>query len=141
MSTVNVVELNVRIRNPSVCEEYFRRAQESVDDNTGFNLILPDDILLCPGEIRDIDLGVCCTPSFEGPYHLLPRPLMERSPLRLLGPDNQVTDTVVLDSTYRDTLTVKVKNTDTRIFEIWRGERYFQICHPSKCALHTCIHS
>ncbi len=107
-------------------DEYKKRAAASEHStDSGFDLIMTEDIVLHAGEIRLLDLGVRCEPQFEGGYYVYPRSSIGKTHLRMAN------SVGIIDNGYRGTIKVWVHNTDNKPFEIWRGERTFQLCHPS----------
>lgn len=102
--------------------------QEAINKKTtdsGFDLFMPDSIILSPGQNALIDLKVKLEPLFRGGYYLYPRSSLGKTPLRL---SNSVG---IIDNEYRGNLKVWVHNTSNDLFKLKKGERYFQLCHPS----------
>jgi dUTP pyrophosphatase len=118
--------IKLQVEDAELRDEYTRRAAAyATSTDSGFDLIMTEDTTLYAGEIRLIDLGVRCEPGFEGGYYLYPRSSIGKTNLRLAN------SVGIIDNGYRGTLKVWVHNTDNKPYEIWRGERSFQLCHPS----------
>lgn len=102
--------------------------------DSGFDLFMPKDVTVKPKESKMIDLEIRCEPKFPGGYYLYPRSSFGKTSLRL---KNSVG---IIDNLYRGNLKVLIENTsDTEDIEIKKGERYFQLCHPSLTAMQVKI--
>jgi dUTP pyrophosphatase len=98
--------------------------------DSGFDLFIPKDVIINPKETKLINLQIKCQPKFPGGYYLYPRSSFGKTSLRL---KNSVG---VIDHGYRNFLGALVENTsDTEVVELKKGERYFQLCHPSLIAM------
>lgn len=117
---------------------YGERANYGSDNNTngvvlargyvgdsGFDLYVPADITVAPGETATIDHRIVCEPQFTGGYYLYPRSSISKTPLRLAN------SVGIIDNGYRGSIMAKVDNRGTEPYTIKRGERLFQLCHPS----------
>jgi dUTP pyrophosphatase len=102
--------------------------------DSGFDLFLPKDFKLGPGESRMIDFEIRIEPRFAGGYYLYPRSSISKLPLRL---KNSVG---IIDNQYRGNLKAAIENTSTtETVELKKGERYFQLCHPTLIAMKATI--
>ena len=102
--------------------------------DSGFDLFLFKDSTIGPGESRMIDFQVRIEPNFAGGYYLYPRSSISKLPLRL---KNSVG---IIDNQYRGNLKAAIENTSTtETVELKKGERYFQLCHPTLIAMRANI--
>jgi dUTP pyrophosphatase len=93
--------------------------------DSGFDLLIPEDMIVPARSTMMIDLRVRFEPLFKSGYFLFPRSSIAKTPLRL---SNSVG---IIDCDYRGPLKCAVDNTSDQDFNLSRGERYFQVCHPS----------
>jgi dUTP pyrophosphatase len=93
--------------------------------DSGFDLYVPADITVQPGCTATIDHRIICSPQFPGGYYLYPRSSISKTPLRLAN------SVGIIDNGYRGSIMAKVDNRGTEPYTVRRGERLFQICHPS----------
>jgi dUTP pyrophosphatase len=133
-------ELHLEIEN----EELRKLYQKQIDmlnktysfttSDSGFDLFIPCDYSIKPKETMKIDLQIKCQPKFAGGYYLYPRSSFSKTSLRL---KNSVG---IIDNSYRGQISAMVENTsDTETMEMKKGERYFQLCHPSLIAMRGII--
>lgn len=98
--------------------------------DSGFDLFIHEDILINPKESKMIDLKIKCQPKFPGGYYLYPRSSFGKTNLRLKN------GVGIIDNSYRNSIKALVENmSDTDKVELKKGERYFQLCHPSLIAM------
>jgi dUTP pyrophosphatase len=94
--------------------------------DSGFDLFLPEDVTVNPNETKMINLKVKCQPKFPGGFYLYPRSSFGKTCLRL---KNSVG---IIDHQYRGIVSALIENTSDKYpVEMKKGERYFQLCHPS----------
>ncbi len=115
--------LEVQLTDPSLKALYGEKANYGTD--SGFDLYVPADITVQPGETATIDHAILCEPKFLGGYYLYPRSSISKTPLRLAN------SVGIIDNGYRGSIMAKVDNRGTEPFTVRRGERLFQLCHPS----------
>jgi dUTP pyrophosphatase len=114
--------------------EILNKTYSYMNSDSGFDLYLPKDIVVKPRESLKIDLKVQCEPRFPGGYYLYPRSSMAKTPLRL---KNSVG---IVDSMFRGNLIAYIENmSDTETFEAKKGERLFQLCHPTLIAMNVSV--
>ncbi len=101
--------------------------------DSGFDLICPYDVVIQPGEKILYDLKVAFEPEFIGGYYLFPRSSFGKTSLRLCN------SVGIIDSCYRGTVRALVENIGKYEISFKKGERYFQICHPSLIAMNVKI--
>jgi dUTP pyrophosphatase len=102
--------------------------------DSGFDLFMPKDVIVNPKETKMLDLDIRCEAKFPGGYYLYPRSSFGKTSLRL---KNSVG---IIDNQYRGNLKVLIENTsDSETVEIKKGERYFQLCHPSLITMQVSI--
>ena len=110
-------------------QEFYSTVKNHTTDS-GYDLFFPEDITI-PAKTLGfaIDLKVRCEPVFTGGYYLYPRSSISKTPLRLAN------SVGIIDNGYRGTLQVRVDNHSNEDYVVKRGERLFQICHPSLAPL------
>lgn len=101
--------------------------------DSGFDLICPYDVVIQPGEKILYDLKVAFEPEFIGGYYLFPRSSFGKTSLRLCN------SVGIIDNCYRGTVKALVENIGKYEISFKKGERYFQICHPSLIAMNVKI--
>ncbi len=99
--------------------------KENYGSDSGFDLYVPADITVAPGETATIDHKLVCEPQFTGGYYLYPRSSISKTPLRLAN------SVGIIDNGYRGSIMAKVDNRGSEPYTVRRGERLFQLCHPS----------
>jgi dUTP pyrophosphatase len=118
--------LNLEINEESLRDEYFYKSQKAkVSTDSGFDLFIAENMVVPAHSMRMIDLKVRCEPLFKGGYYLYPRSSISKTPLRLAN------SVGIIDNGYRGTLKCAVDNNSDIDFIVKKGERYFQVCHPS----------
>jgi dUTP pyrophosphatase len=117
------IVLHATLTDAKARELYGERANYGSD--SGFDLYVPTDITVQPGETATIDHAIVCEPQFPGGYYLYPRSSISKTPLRLAN------SVGIIDSGYRGSIMAKVDNRGTEPYTVKRGERLFQLCHPS----------
>jgi dUTP pyrophosphatase len=117
--------------NDSEIEELYQRNIQKNTTDSGFDLFIPTDIIIPAGSNILVDLKLRCEPEFSSGYYLYPRSSLGKTPLRLAN------SVGIIDNEYRGTLKVWVHNTSNENFHMKKGERYFQLCHPS--LEHMCV--
>tara|TARA_Y100000992_G_scaffold152453_1_gene101659 strand:- start:2565 stop:3095 length:531 start_codon:yes stop_codon:yes gene_type:complete len=93
--------------------------------NSGFDLFVPDDITVLPGEVKFISHEVKCEMKDRSGYYLYPRSSISKTPLMMA---NHVG---IIDSGYRGNIIAAVRNVSKAPYIIDRGTRLFQICHAT----------
>ena len=120
---------------------FYTGDSKNLSGDAGFDLYIKNTEVIGPGETCMIDLDVSCqmreftwnffvwfrTKSFYKyyGYMLVPRSSISKTPLLL---KNSIG---IIDSTYTGNLKACVLNTSNKPFIINKGERYFQIIHPT----------
>ena len=122
-ATAPIHILHATLIEPDTRTLYGERANYGSD--SGFDLYVPADITVAPGETATIDHRIVCEPQFTGGYYLYPRSSISKTPLRLAN------SVGIIDNGYRGSIMAKVDNRGTEPFTVRRGERLFQLCHPS----------
>lgn len=118
--------LNLEINETSLIDEYIYKSNKSeISSDSGFDLFIAEDMVIPAFSMRMIDLKVRCEPLFKGGYYLYPRSSISKTPLRLAN------SVGIIDNGYRGTLKCAVDNNSDKEFNVKKGERYFQVCHPS----------
>lgn len=98
--------------------------------DSGFDLFIVEDVTIDPNESKMIDLKIKCQPKFPGGYYLYPRSSFGKTSLRLKN------GVGIIDNSYRNSVKALVENMSSKDkVELKKGERYFQLCHPSLIAM------
>lgn len=117
-------KINLELVDNSLQEFYSTVKNHTTD--SGYDLFFPEYITIPAKSLGfAIDLKVRCEPVFTGGYYLYPRSSISKTPLRLAN------SVGIIDNGYRGTLQVRVDNHSNEDYMVKRGERLFQICHPS----------
>ena len=118
-----MAELNIHLENQALREFYKDRANYASD--SGFDLYVPSDVTVAPMSSARIDMEITVEPKFEGGYYLYPRSSISKTPLRMAN------SVGIIDNGYRGHIMAVVDNNSTNEYTVRRGERLFQLCHPS----------
>lgn len=121
---------NLGLKIFPLTSELFRILTDRAKDyetstDSGFDLVCPDDVLIPARATILVDLKVKCEPLFESGYYVYPRSSIGKTPLRM---SNSVG---IIDQEYRGNIKVWVSNQSSEDFQIKKGDRYFQLCHPT----------
>ena len=108
--------------NKEVLYSFYNVNNHNFKEDSGFDLIFPDNILIKAGETKLIGLGISCQPDFNNGYYLYPRSSIYKTPLRLANSIG------LIDSNYRGELKVALDNIKNYDYEIKAGDRLFQLC-------------
>ena len=117
------MQLNISIDDSELQSMY--KAKCTLSTDSGFDLFIQKNQLIPARKTTMIDLGVRCEPKFEGGYYLYPRSSLSKTPLRLAN------SVGIIDNGYRGTLRCMVDNISDEDYSVVKGDRLFQICHPS----------
>lgn len=128
--------LNIEIEDSDLIPMYksqidtLEKTYSYMESDSGFDLYLPEDITIEPGQSKMINLKIKVEPNFAGGYYLYPRSSISKYPLRL---KNSVG---IIDHQFRGQLRCAIENTSqTETVEMRKGERFFQLCHPTLIAM------
>ena len=125
------VNLKVGVKpHPSVLHPYSNAiAKGNSKKDSGFDLFVPQDVILPPGEITLINMNVRCSVYKNGepcPYYMYSR---SSTPIKYgLILANSVG---IIDCGYRGPLMASFYNTKSVPVEIKQGTRLVQICMPN----------
>jgi len=125
--------IHIALTDPSLKEFYGAALVSGYAGDSGLDLYVPADITVQPGETATIDHAIECAPQFPGGYYLYPRSSISKTPLRLAN------SVGIIDNGYRGRIMAKVDNRSAEPFTVRRGERLFQLCHPSLLPLTAVI--
>ena len=92
--------------------------------DVGFDLFLPNDVVIQPFETKFINLGISCEYVKENVfygYHLYPRSSISKTKVRLAN------SVGIIDPNYRGNIIAAVDNICNEIQILKQGERYFQL--------------
>jgi dUTP pyrophosphatase len=103
-------------------------------EDAGVDLYCPETLVIPPHSQAKIDFGIQCemtnTQNYDG-YYLVPRSSISKTPLRM---SNSIG---IIDAGYRGNIMAYVDNIYDTPYTIERGQRLFQIVHPSLAPLAT----
>jgi dUTP pyrophosphatase len=99
--------------------------------DSGFDLYCPTDVIIKPGQKILYDLHIKGKPYFAGGYYLYPRSSFGKTGLRLCN------SVGIIDNQYRGTYKAWIENVSSEDVIIKKGERYFQLCHPSLISMNV----
>jgi len=118
------MEITIQLLDESLGEYYSATKQFATD--SGYDLYAPETITVEPGKQATIDFKVRAQTEWStGGFYLFPRSSISKTPLRLAN------SVGIIDFEYRGNLMAKVDNISDKPYTIQKGERLFQICHPS----------
>lgn len=106
----------------------FYNQRKNHSDDSGFDLYCPNTICILPRSTTKIHLGVRCqmfSEEIKTGYFLLPRSSIVKTPLRLAN------SVGLIDRSYTGEIIAVVDNISDNEFIINKGDRYFQLVHPS----------
>ena len=95
--------------------------------DAGLDLYCPEDIVIEPKQMKQIDLGIQCEAISDSDnrknvsYYLRTRSSISKTPLRLAN------SVGIIDSGYRGNIIAAVDNISDEPYEVNRGQRLFQI--------------
>ena len=124
MSTVSHT-LYIKLLDDKLAELYKKKANYTQD--SGFDLYCANRQTVKAGEYTTIDLMVQCAPQFSilSGYYLYPRSSISKTPLLMAN------GVGIIDWGYRGNLMARVYNTSRNDYDIYPGDRLFQLCHPT----------
>lgn len=118
------MEITIQLLDESLSEFYSATKQHKSD--SGYDLYAPETITIAPNSQATIDFKIRAQPEWAtGGFYLFPRSSISKTPLRLAN------SVGIIDYEYRGNLMAKVDNISSEPYTIKKGERLFQICHPS----------
>ncbi len=140
---MNTLELHLRIEQNNQVKDMYENHTAAYDGDAGLDLFFPEDLTIKGGETKLVDLQVAAQmlemgsfletrnrpsrPSIYRPvgYYLVPRSSISKTPLRM---SNSVG---IVDSGYTGHLKVSIDNIKNTDYKIKKGDKLFQIVHPS----------
>jgi dUTP pyrophosphatase len=102
----------------------FYQDRNSTSGNSGYDLFVPEDVIVQPGQTLFLDHRVSARTICGSGFYLYPRSSISRTPLRL------VNSVGIIDPNYRGGLIAAVQNTGSEPYIIQRGQRLVQVCLP-----------
>lgn len=138
--------LRIAVKNQPLFDKYLLQAMNHNNDmltnpfpNSGFDLFIPENVTF-PAQVdsKFIDLQVkaemiYCDLDLQinqyCGYLIHPRSSISKTPLHLAN------NTGIIDSGYRGSLIVALRNLDTYSFDLEQYTRVSQVCHPSLCPI------
>lgn len=139
---MNTLELHLRIEQNNGVKDMYENHTAAYDGDAGLDLFFPEDITIKGGETKLVDLQVAAQMLEMGSflknahvgrnsiyrpvgYYLVPRSSISKTPLRM---SNSVG---IVDSGYTGHLKVSIDNIKNTDYKIKKGDKLFQIVHPS----------
>ena len=108
---------------------YYKDHKPSYSGDCGIDLFFTEDHACNPGITTTIDLGISCMMTNDLDkqisYYVYPRSSISKTPLIM---HNGVG---IIDSGYRNSIRVAVRNVSNTAYFIRKGDRLFQICSPN----------
>lgn len=98
------------------------------EGDSGLDLFVTEDATIPAQTTVFIDLMISCEMIQNGKnisYYLYPRSSMSKTPLRLAN------SVGIIDAGYRGNIKAAVDNISSEDYNIKKGDRLFQICHPT----------
>ena len=110
-------------------KQFYMNYETYYEGDSGIDLFFPTDITILPRETKLVDLMIKCelvdNDNNSLPYYLYPRSSISKTPLRM---SNSVG---IIDKNYRGNIKVSLDNISDNEYNICKGNRLFQICHPN----------
>lgn len=120
--------LHIKV-NKEELNSYYKDHKPSYSGDCGIDLFFTEDHVCNPGITTTIDLGISCMMtdmlSKQISYYVYPRSSISKTPLIM---HNSVG---IIDSGYRNSIRVAVRNVSNHAYFIRKGDRLFQICSPN----------
>ena len=108
-----------------IIEKHNKNVSSNSYPDSGFDLFIPQDIKVLPGEVEFISHNIKCRMNDGSGFYLYPRSSISKTPLMLA---NHVG---IIDSGYRGNIITAVRNLSMYPYQIDKHQRLFQICHAS----------
>lgn len=116
------------IKPTETTKEFYINHRSAFVGDSGIDLFFPETIELEPLKTTIIDLGISCE-MYCGDnlcsYFVYPRSSISKTPLIM---HNSVG---IIDSNYRHSIKVAIRNLSNQFYTINKGEKLFQICAPN----------
>jgi len=113
---------------------HYNKLVDKPEGDAGIDLFFPNSVRIPRGESMLIDFEIQCE-MIQGKknvsYMLVPRSSISRTPLR------QANSIGIIDAGYRGRIMVPVDNHSGQDYRVKRGERLFQLVHPSLQPIHV----
>lgn len=93
--------------------------------NSGFDLLVPQEMIAFGEEPAVVRLGVRCEMVPSTGYFLMPRSSLSKTPLM------QSNHVGLIDAGYRGEIMAPIRNLSSEDYYIQQHARLFQLCHPS----------
>jgi dUTP pyrophosphatase len=118
-------KINLKVEADEAILSKYEEAVKSKSTDSGFDIFMPYNLILSPGQTLLVNMKVRFEPLFRGGYYLYPRSSLGKTPLRMAN------SVGIIDNGYRGFIKVWIQNTSEHIYKLKKGERYVQVCHPS----------
>ena len=134
--------VRVQVLDEAYADSYMEKIEErnaslAGHPDSGFDLFVPEDVVIPAGEIKVINMKVKCSVHalsshhhdswVPSPYYLYPRSSVTKRGIMLAN------SVGIIDSGYRGPLMTGFYNTKKEDVAIRAGERIAQICMPDLC--------
>lgn len=122
-------ELFIKIisQDEDVIKYYTEMSKKTHTDeykDSGFDLIVTQNVD-CNEKLIFLKFGIQCSPQFNSGYYLYPRSSISKTNLRMAN------SVGIIDQGYRGEIMGAVDVISSETVNISKGQRLFQLCHPS----------
>jgi len=121
-----MIDLRIKILDDEAGSYY--KNVHNLDGDAGLDLHCPQQLIIEPGEMHLIKMGIACEMTDEYlpvSFMLVPRSSISKTPLRMANSIG------IIDSGYRGEIMAAVDNTGNEDYMIVPGQRLFQIINPT----------
>lgn len=105
-------------------QEWYKHG-DSTGMNSGYDLYLPEEMILPPKSVTFIDYKIKMTPVNGSGFWLIPRSSISKTYLRMAN------SVGLIDPTYRGNLIAAIENISENAMQLPKGSRIVQVCLPS----------
>lgn len=104
-------------------QEWYKHG-DSTGQNSGYDLYLPEEMVLPPKSVTFIDYKIKMTTTSGTGFWLMPRSSISKTKLRMANSIG------LIDPTYRGNLIAAIENTSEEPVQLTKGARIVQVCLP-----------
>ncbi len=103
----------------------FYDTKKNYTSDSGFDVYTPTNYTIPAKSTVLVNMQIKCQPCFHSGYYLYPRSSVSKTPLRLAN------SVGIIDKGYRGYIMAAFDNISNEDYEIKKGDRLIQLCHPS----------